>query len=356
MHHIAPTGEGGANADPQILRDLAAQGAAILESSDFAKEIRTDWRTPSREIELLYNDNRASFSGVDRGDVGRTTRRASDGVLVGLYREGDEQIPILARSAESVRNSAAMDLDQLQVLTNLSIETLPLSQVLDGNNLIWRENVIWRWDRKRAITVQCSPRNGSVPVLMEDVREKFEAIPLPAGYTLEWGGEFNSQRESMEALLPGFGPAGIIILFIIVALFNAFRPPMIIVLVIPFALIGITFGLLITDTPFGFIALLGAMSLSGMMIKNAVVLLDEVNLNLDRGLRRYEAVRQAAVSRLSPVMNAAATTVFGVIPLLSDVFWVGLAITIMFGLAFGTILTMLAVPVLYVLFFRVQRE
>ena len=191
---------------------------------------------------------------------------------------------------------------------------------------------------------------------MEDVREKFEAIPLPAGYTLEWGGEFNSQRESMEALLPGFGPAGIIILFIIVALFNAFRPPMIIVLVIPFALIGITFGLLITDTPFGFIALLGAMSLSGMMIKNAVVLLDEVNLNLDRGLRRYEAVRQAAVSRLPPVMNAAATTVFGVIPLLSDVFWVGLAITIMFGLAFGTILTMLAVPVLYVLFFRVQRE
>ena len=116
---------------------------------------------------------------------------------------------------------------------------------------------------------------------MTDVRDKFEAIPLPPGYTLEWDGEYNSQRESTEALLPGFGPAGDNhILFIIVALFNAFRPPMIIVLVIPFAVIGITFGLLVTNTPFGFIALLGGMSLIGMMIKNSVVLLDEVNQNL----------------------------------------------------------------------------
>jgi multidrug efflux pump subunit AcrB len=191
---------------------------------------------------------------------------------------------------------------------------------------------------------------------MADVRDKFEAIPLPSGYRLEWGGEYDSQRQSTEALIPGFGPAGIIILFIIIALFNAFRPPLIIILVIPFVVIGITFGLLITSTPFGFIALLGAMSLIGMMIKNAVVLLDEVNLNLERGLTQYKAVKQAAISRLSPVVNAAATTVFGVIPLLSDLFWVGLAVTIMFGLAFGTLLTMVVVPVLYKLFYRVEPE
>ena len=116
------------------------------------------------------------------------------------------------------------------------------------------------------------------------------------------------------------------------------------------------YGLLITNTPFGFIALLGGMSLIGMMIKNAVVLLDEVNLNLDRGLNQYKAVRQAAISRLSPVVNAAATTVFGVVPLLSDLFWEGLAVTIMFGLAFGTILTMVVVPMLYTILFRVKPE
>jgi len=143
---------------------------------------------------------------------------------------------------------------------------------------------------------------------------------------------------------------------IIVVLFNSFRMPLIIFMVIPFVIIGITFGLLVTQVPFGFIALLGAMSLSGMMIKNAVVLLDQVNLNLKEGMTPYQAVVEAAVSRLRPVVNAAATTVFGMAPLLQDVFWISLAVAIMFGLAFGTILTMLLVPVLYALFYKVPVE
>jgi multidrug efflux pump subunit AcrB len=347
---------GPASADPVILRDLAEQGMAILRDSDYAAELRSNWRTPSRELQLQYNDHRASFAGVSREAVGRTTRRAVDGLTVGLYRENDELIPITMRSDQRVRDSAAMDLDQLQLTQQNSTSTLPLSQVVDGSEFVWQENVIWRWDRRRAITVQAGIRNGTAPRLMTDVRAKFEAIPLPHGYTMEWDGEYNSQRESTEALLPGFGPAGVIILFIIVALFNAFRPPLIIIMVIPFALIGITFGLLVTNTPFGFIALLGGMSLIGMMIKNAVVLLDEIDQNLARGLARYQAVKQAAISRLSPVCNAAATTVFGVIPLMSDQFWIGLAVTIMFGLAFGTVLTMLVVPVLYAMLYKVEPD
>jgi multidrug efflux pump subunit AcrB len=347
---------GPASADPEVLRDLAEQGLAILRDSDYAAEIRSNWLNPSRELQLRYNENRASFVGVTREDVGGTTRRAVDGNNVGLYRENDELIPIVLRSEQRVRESAAMDLEMLQLMRPDYTDTLPLSQVVDGSEFVWEENVIWRWDRKRAITVQAGIRNGTAPALMTDVRARFEAIPLPRGYTLEWDGEYNSQRESTEALLPGFGPAGIIILFIIVALFNAFRPPMIIILVIPFAVIGITFGLLVTGTPFGFIALLGGMSLIGMMIKNAVVLLDEIDQNLGRGLAKYQAVKQAAVSRLSPVCNAAATTVFGVIPLMSDQFWVGLAVTIMFGLAFGTVLTMLVVPVLYAIFYKVEPD
>jgi multidrug efflux pump subunit AcrB len=149
-------------------------------------------------------------------------------------------------------------------------------------------------------------------------------------------------------------PAVVIMAFIVVGLFNAFRPPIVIALTIPFVFIGITAGLLATGAAFGFVALLGAMSLVGMMIKNAIVLLDEVNLNLERGLEHYESVVQAALSRLRPVALAAGTTVLGVIPLLQDVFWIGLAVTIMAGLTFGTILTMVLVPVLYAVLHRLK--
>ena len=151
-------------------------------------------------------------------------------------------------------------------------------------------------------------------------------------------------------------PAFVLVVFIIVALFNAFRPALIILAVVPFAMIGVTTGLLVFDAAFGFVALLGAMSLAGMMIKNSIVLLDEVNLNLSNGLSQYKSVILAAQSRLRPVVLAAATTVLGVIPLMSDLFWVGLAVAIMVGLTFGTILTMVLVPVLYSIFFRVKVE
>jgi multidrug efflux pump subunit AcrB len=178
-------------------------------------------------------------------------------------------------------------------------------------------------------------------------------MQLPPGYTLEWGGEHEDTVDSQASLIPGVVPATAVILFIIVALFNAFRPPLVIIFTIPFAAIGITAGLLLTNTPFGFLALLGAMSLAGMMIKNAIVLLDEINLNLAAGKTPYQAVVDSALSRLRPVILAAATTVLGVMPLLQDVFWIGMAVTIMAGLTFGTVLTMVLVPVLYATLFRI---
>ena len=149
-------------------------------------------------------------------------------------------------------------------------------------------------------------------------------------------------------------PAAVIVALIIVGLFNSLKPPLIIMCVIPFAAIGITVGLLATGQPFGFLALLGAMSLAGMMIKNAIVLLDEINLQRAEGKLPYQAVIDSAVSRLRPVVLAAATTVLGMIPLLPDVFWVAMAVTIMVGLTFGTILTMIVVPVLYTCFFKLR--
>lgn len=231
-----------------------------------------------------------------------------------------------------------------------------MSQVVDGIKLDWSDSIIWRWDRKRAITVQCSPYQVTANTLRDSILPEFEKIKLPPGYTLTWDGEYKSSKESADALKPGLFPAVIIMLLIIVMLFNAYRQPLIIIAVIPFAMIGITFGLLLTGVPFGFIALLGAMSLSGMMIKNSVVLLDQVNINIANGMKPYDAVISAGLSRLSPVVNAAVTTILGVIPLLQDVFWVSLAVTIMFGLTVGTILTMFLVPVFYCILYRINQK
>jgi multidrug efflux pump subunit AcrB len=141
---------------------------------------------------------------------------------------------------------------------------------------------------------------------------------------------------------------------VIVALFNAYRPAMVIACIVPFALVGVVVGLLVTRQPFGFVALLGAMSLAGIMIKNAIVLLDEINLQKAAGASEYDAVMKAACSRLRPVLLAAGTTVLGVVPLLPDVFWVSMAVVIMFGLTIGSVITMILVPVIYAAFFRIK--
>jgi multidrug efflux pump subunit AcrB len=345
---------GPANADPEILRDLAKQGMDVLQASPYTKNIRTNWRQRSREAVVEYNQERARWAGISRENVALATKRTFDGNTTGLYREKDELIPIVIRSVEDERQRAATDLSLVQVIPDHSTESLPLSQVIDDTYFKWDDNIIWRWDRRRAISVQADPDGATAPTLMADVKEKFENIPLPTGYTLQWDGEFDSAKQSSDALIPGMGPAVIIMLFIIVALSNAYRPPLIMILVIPFVMIGITPGLLVMDAGFGFIAILGIMSLAGMMIKNSVVLLDQININIAEGMSEYKATIEAAVQRLSPVLNAAATTVLGMIPLLSDVFWVAMAVTIMFGLAVGTLLTMFMVPVLYTMFYRLS--
>lgn len=344
---------GPANADPRTLRRLAEDGANILRKTPLAKEVRVNWREPVRTIVPEFNEERARWAGVSREDLARTTREASDGVVVGLYRQEDDLIPIVARHVEAERARAATSLAELQIKPRRSTHAVPVSQVIDGVGTVWEDPIIWRWDRRRAITVQCSPNGVTAPTLRDAVLQDFNALELPPGYRLDWDGEYLSSRRSNEALLPGIVPAVVVMLFLLVALFNGFRPMLICIAVIPFVMIGVTSGLLLTRTPFGFIALLGAMSLSGMMIKNVVVLLDEVNANLGRGLTPYQAVVEAAVSRLSPVVNAAGTTVLGVLPMLQDVFWVALAVTIFFGLIVGTLLTMVVVPMLYSMLYRI---
>lgn len=345
---------GPADADPKILRSLANQGVAILHASPLAKEVRTDWRQRVKKVVAKYDQKRGRWAAITRRDIANSTKRSYDGLIVGLYREKADLYPIILRHTQEERQNAASNLDLIQVLPSLSTETIPLSQVIEGIEVQWENPIISRWNRRRAITVQASPEGVTAPALLDSILTDFEAIELPPGYKLEWDGEYDSIQTSQNSLLPAMGPTVVSILLILVLLFNGFRPPAIIILIIPFAFIGIVSGFLLTGAEFGFMALIGAMSLAGMMIQNAVVLIDEIKLQQSEGKDPYNAVIDSSLSRLMPVINSAATTILGLAPLLQDVFWKSMAITIMAGLTVGTIITMIVLPVLYTVFYRIK--
>ncbi len=349
---------GPALADLGTLRGLAAEGVAILEASPLATDIRTDMRERVRKLVPEFHDENARRVNVSREDIARATKRAFDGAEVGIYRERDDLYPILLRHATEERDAAIADLAELQVQPGLSTEMLPLASVTREVGVEWEDPIIMRFDRRRSVTVQAAAYGTTFPSLRASVLADFDAIELPPGYELFWDGEQYSTEQAQEGLMPGITPAVVIILFIIVALFNAVWTPVIILATVPFVMVGISFGLLLAGplvdgAAFGFVALLGAMSLAGMMIKNAIVLLDQINIDLREGKQPLDAVLDSAASRLRPVVLAAGTTVLGVIPLLQDVFWVAMSIVIMAGLSFGTLVTMFFVPVLYATLYKV---
>lgn len=345
---------GPGDADLDTLRGLSEQVVDILKETPLAKQVRTDMRQRVQKVVIDYSQERARWAAVSRGNLASATLRAYDGLPIGIYREADDVYPIIARAISEERSRAAGSIDLVQVKPTLSLSALPLAQVADQISLEWEDPIVTRWNRRRQIAVQAQPDGVTFPALRAEVIDKIEAIDLPPGYQLFWDGEYDSTITAQKSLIPGMVPSFVIIVLIIVLLFNAYMPPVIMFTAIPFALIGITGIMLPTQTPFGFMALLGAMSLVGMMIKNSIVLLDEINLNLKLGLSEYESVVEAAVSRLRPVFLAALTTVLGVMPLLQDAFWVSMAMTIMAGLTVGTVVTMLLVPVFYSTFYKVK--
>jgi multidrug efflux pump subunit AcrB len=292
---------------------------------------------------------------VSRDEIAQATSRAFDGLPVGQYREGDKMMPIILRNTANERQGVAATFGTVQVAQGNRAQSLPLSQVAASIGVEWEDPLIWRFNRRRAITVQAVPVD-TAPALHKDVKPLIDAIELPPGYSMEWDGEYKSSKEAQQSLVPGIIPAVAIMALILVMLFNCLRQPLIIACIVPFALVGVILGLLLTDQPFGFVAMLGAMSLSGMMIKNVIVLLDQVNCELAAGSTPYKAVIDATISRFRPVLLAAGTTVLGVIPLLGDVFWVSMAVVIMFGLAIGSVLTMIGVPVLYACFYGIKED
>ncbi|HBH26028.1 MAG TPA: AcrB/AcrD/AcrF family protein [Rhodospirillaceae bacterium] len=343
---------------PDEVRAAVQGGLDVLEASPLVAAARVDWRERVPKVVVGYSQERGRWAGVSRADTAQAAARAFDGQGIGQFRERDELMPILLRNAGTEREDPstlyAVQIPQAGPMG----ATVPLTQVARDVEISWEDTAIWGRNRLRTISLQAAPEYGVTTSTLKAAVEADLAAwaeTLPPGYSAEWGGEIESSAKAQGGLVPGIIPAATAMVFILVALFGALRPAAVIVLTIPLAAIGITAALLGTGAAFGFMALLGAMSLAGMMIKNAIVLIDEIALNRgERGMETYDAIVAAGLSRLRPVMLAAATTVLGVIPLIPDVFWSAMAVTIMGGLAFGTVLTMVVVPVLYAALYRVR--
>jgi len=339
--------------DPNVLRGLSAQAEAIFKTHHDAFGVRNDWRDRVKLLRPIIDKQQASLFKLPRQDINKMLLQGFEGLAVGVYREGDEMLPIIMRASDDERDDVS-SIRNLQIYSPAADATIPLRQVVIGFETVFEDEIVQRINRERVITALADPRHGEAPPLLNDVRAAVEAIELPDGYRLEWWGEYKSSGEAQAALAGSIPAFVVMMLLITVALFNSLRQTAVIWLIVPLAVIGVSVGLLVTGQPFGFMALLGFLSLSGMLIKNAIVLVDEMNLQMTRDKPAIEAVVGAAVSRLRPVAMAAATTILGMAPLFPDAFFVSMAVTIAFGLGFATLLTMVVVPVLYATFFRIE--
>jgi multidrug efflux pump subunit AcrB len=231
---------------------------------------------------------------------------------------------------------------------------IPLSQVTTGAAVVWEDPMVMRRDRFPTVTVHADPRSGLPSQMFNRVRSKIEQIEFPEGYALEWGGEYEDSREARAALARPLPFVMGLMVLIVVCLFNSLRTTLLIWLVMPLAIIGVTLGLLLTGFPFGFMALLGVLALSGELIKNQIVVLSKIGTEIDKGKSAYQAILYGGVSKMRPVCMVVLTTVLGSIPLLTDPFFGAMAVCIMFGLSAAAVLSLIVTPVLYAIFFNIH--
>ena len=341
--------------DRAVLRELAGQAEAIMANDPVATDIRNDWRQKVPMVRPQVADATARRLGITRPLIADAIAMNYSGKTIGLYREENKLIPMVIKAAESQQTSVDQ-LDDIVILSPVTGKAVSVGQINTGMQLEWEDAMIHRKNRQRTITAGCDPLYGNANPLFERLRPEIEAIDLPPGYSLSWGGEYESQAEAQAGLFQMVPVFFLAMVFMIVLMFNAARQTIIIFMCLPLATIGVAVGLLVFNEPFGFLCILGFLGLSGMLIKNAVVLIDQIDLEIQSGKNPFAAILDSSVSRLRPVTMAALTTVLGMLPLLKDVLFVGMSVTIMGGLVFGTVLTLVVVPVLYSVFFRISPE
>ncbi|MEK9821781.1 MAG: efflux RND transporter permease subunit [Gammaproteobacteria bacterium] len=332
--------------DPLVLRRLSEEALEIYLSHNLIDR-KTSWRQQSLQLVPTFDEDNARLAGISRNDLARSLAYNSLGITIGLMRDGDKLIPIIARAPDAERADLS-GLMNRQIWSPSQRQYVPMSQIVSEFKLDAANTTIFRRDRIRTLTARANaPRGHNINQYFQRVQPDVEAIELPPGYKLEWGGEFEANDEANESLLQRMPMAFGMMFFITMLMFGALRQPIVIWLTVPMIVCGVALGLLITNLPLTFPSFLGILSLAGMLIKNCIVLVDEIDKRLAEGDMTTYTMMMASISRLRPVMLASLTTIFGMSPLLTDDFFREMAVCIMSGLLFATLLTLVAVPVFY---------
>ncbi|KAF5052184.1 Cobalt-zinc-cadmium resistance protein CzcA [anaerobic digester metagenome] len=340
--------------DPAVLKDLATKAKKIFLDEPTATDVTDSWKNQTKKIVPEYSVERAQPLGLTRSDMGNSILVATNGMPIGAVYEGNRMLPIVLRTDTNLGENLEQ-LMNVPVWGQYSRASVPLSQIADTLKATWDYELINRLDNQRSIKVQCDAVKGHTAAEVQaKFQAKIEAIELPDGYELKWEGATAKSGEANQSLFMFLPLAVGLMAIIIIGLFNNLKQPIIIFLIVPFAFIGIVLGLVTTGVFLTFAGIIGALGLIGMMIKNAVVLLDEINQNIRAGKDRLTATIDSALSRLRPVMMASLTTILGMAPLITDSMFNSTAVVIMFGLAVGSIITLVVVPVLYTVLYRVD--
>ncbi|MCH5237678.1 MAG: efflux RND transporter permease subunit [Muribaculaceae bacterium] len=372
--------------DPKVLRELSAEAEKIMRNSPYVDPytVQNNWNVPTRQLSVAYSAQSAARMGINREDVGNALMAATDGYTVGVISENDNLVPInlVIRQPDGSRPA---DLSNIPVwsLANIDLSendvkglmqgskdvseikkgmfsATTLSNCIDSISIIWEESLMNRYNGERSIQAECDPDPYNVDAtpdkLLKSIKPEIEKIKIPDGYKMRFVGESETADEAMGKVFQNLPVMIVILIVVLLLLFNNWKKLAVILLCFPFVLCGIVPALILTDTPFTFLAILGVMGLMGMIIKNAIVLVDEINaLNSDSRMELFPAIVSATVSRVRPVLLASLTTVAGMIPLVGDPMYGPLAVTVIGGLLIGTCVTLLFLPVIYSIFFSVKK-
>ena len=372
--------------DPEVLRNLAHQAEDIMRKAKYADaySVQNNWQPKGKSIVTNYVQTDALRSGLNRENVANALLAATDGMPVGIINDQDKkiivQMQVRNEDGSKIQNISTipvwsmlnlhitpddfkgllMGITSVEELENRLTNSIPLSTVNSDIHLEWEEDYILRRDGQRTIEAECDPNpdieDATPKKVVAEIKDAIEAIELPQGYSLSWEGEGSSSSNAAGSIIGLFPLAFVFILVIMLLLFNSWKQVLIVVFCLPFILVGIVPALLFTGVPFTFIAILGAMGLVGMMIKNGIVLIDEINrLRREEKLPAYDAVVNATVSRTSPVVMASLTTILGMAPLVPDPMYGSMAVCVMSGLAMGTLITLVFLPILYSTIFKVKK-
>jgi multidrug efflux pump subunit AcrB len=344
--------------NPDILAELSEQTKQKLKTISGTKNIKDDWGPKTKKFVVNIDQNKAQIAGVTSADIATSLQTVLDGFQTGEYRENDKSIPIVMRSNESQQQTLA-SIETLNIYAQNSGKSVPLLQVASIQPE-WQYAKIKRLDIDRTINVSSELNaSGNASAIMKEMTPYMAEVSQnwPEGYTYKFGGDAENTAENMGAVIGYLPLSGFIIILLLIIQFNSVRKTIMVASTIPLGIIGVVIGLLVFQEPFGFMPFLGVISLAGIVINNAIVLIDRIQIEENDIKRPIEdAIIAACLQRFRPILLATFTTVLGLIPLYlsGGEMWEGMAVSIMIGLLFGTVITLLFIPSFYSILYKVD--